>query len=118
MYLRASLLFAFVTFTFLRRSLADLEFIILHNNDLRARIKENRDESGYGYGGFARIARVVKEARRAAASGKAPPVLYLYAGDMYSVPVWRKPFGANLAIEFLNILQPDVAVRKIYHLQL
>lgn len=90
-----------------------LELLILHNNDLRARMGENTNELGNSYGGFARISHIVKEARLAASQSRGPPVLYLYAGDTYTGPVWRNRLGTNLAVEFLNILRPDVAVSKI-----
>ncbi|GJQ84629.1 hypothetical protein Trydic_g12659 [Trypoxylus dichotomus] len=95
-----------------RRSCADIEFLILHNNDLHGRIEGAVDKYGNHYGGYGRIAHVVKEARRAARNKQGPPVLYLYAGDTYLQPVWRSRFGANVAIEFLNLLRPDVAVRS------
>ncbi|CAH2092771.1 unnamed protein product [Euphydryas editha] len=64
-------------------------------------------EAGKCYGGFPRVAHVVKEARKAAASGEGPPVLYLNAGDTYTGTAWFTIYKWKVAAEFLNALQPD-----------
>ncbi|CAK1586814.1 unnamed protein product [Parnassius mnemosyne] len=64
-------------------------------------------EAGKCYGGFPRVAHVVKEARKAAASGEGPPVLYLNAGDTYTGTAWFTIYKWKIAAEFINALQPD-----------
>ncbi|KAL0821636.1 hypothetical protein ABMA28_005077 [Loxostege sticticalis] len=93
------------------------ELLILHNNDMHARFEQTsqlsgtctaRDrEAGKCYGGFPRVAYVVKEARKAAASGEGPPVLYLNAGDTYTGTAWFTIYKWKIAAEFINALQPD-----------
>ncbi|XP_050348019.1 uncharacterized protein LOC126771897 [Nymphalis io] len=93
------------------------ELLILHNNDMHARFEQTSQlsgactvadrEAGKCYGGFPRVAHVVKEARKAAASGEGPPVLYLNAGDTYTGTAWFTIYKWKVAAEFLNALQPD-----------
>lgn len=64
---------------------------ILHNNDMHARFeqtnafssrcKEEDQENNKCYGGFARVAHLVRKYRNEADNGEIPPVLYLNAGD-------------------------------------
>ncbi|KAL4718668.1 hypothetical protein ACJJTC_000397 [Scirpophaga incertulas] len=93
------------------------ELLILHNNDMHARFEQTSQlsgtcttvdrDAGKCYGGFPRVATVVKEARKAAASGEGPPVLYLNAGDTYTGTAWFSIYKWKIAAEFLNALQPD-----------
>ncbi|XP_068617833.1 trifunctional nucleotide phosphoesterase protein YfkN-like [Battus philenor] len=95
----------------------NFELLILHNNDMHARFEQTSQlsgacttadrEAGKCYGGFPRVAYVVKEARKAAASGEGPPVLYLNAGDTYTGTAWFTIYKWKVAAEFLNALQPD-----------
>ncbi|XP_045774953.1 uncharacterized protein LOC123873896 [Maniola jurtina] len=95
----------------------NFELLILHNNDMHARFEQTSQlsgacttadrEAGKCYGGFPRVAHVVKEARKAAASGEGPPVLYLNAGDTYTGTAWFTVYKWKVAAEFLNALQPD-----------
>ncbi|CAG5033239.1 unnamed protein product [Parnassius apollo] len=95
----------------------NFELLILHNNDMHARFEQTSQmsgactiadrEAGKCYGGFPRVAYVVKEARKAAASGEGPPVLYLNAGDTYTGTAWFTIYKWKIAAEFLNALQPD-----------
>lgn len=95
----------------------NFELLILHNNDMHARFEQTSQlsgactiadrEAGKCYGGFPRVAHVVKEARKAAASGEGPPVLYLNAGDTYTGTAWFTIYKWKIAAEFLNALQPD-----------
>ncbi|XP_061379082.1 protein 5NUC-like isoform X5 [Danaus plexippus] len=95
----------------------NFELLILHNNDMHARFEQTSQlsgacttldrEAGKCYGGFPRVATVVKEARRKAASGEGPPVLYLNAGDTYTGTAWFTIYKWKVAAEFLNALQPD-----------
>ncbi|XP_022118300.2 uncharacterized protein LOC110995442 [Pieris rapae] len=93
------------------------ELLILHNNDMHARFEQTSQlsgacttadrDAGKCYGGFPRVAHVVKEARKAAESGEGPPVLYLNAGDTYTGTAWFTIYKWKIAAEFLNALQPD-----------
>ncbi|CAG9564828.1 unnamed protein product [Danaus chrysippus] len=95
----------------------NFELLILHNNDMHARFEQTSQlsgacttldrEAGKCYGGFPRVATVVKEARRKAESGEGPPVLYLNAGDTYTGTAWFTIYKWKVAAEFLNALQPD-----------
>ncbi|CAK1555864.1 unnamed protein product [Leptosia nina] len=95
----------------------NFELLILHNNDMHARFEQTSQlsgacttadrDAGKCYGGFPRVAHVVKEARKAAASGEGPPVLYLNAGDTYTGTAWFTIYKWKIAAEFLNALQPD-----------
>ncbi|KAJ2945529.1 hypothetical protein O0L34_g346 [Tuta absoluta] len=64
-------------------------------------------EAGKCYGGFPRVATVVKEARLKAATGQGPPVLYLNAGDTYTGTAWFTIYKWKIAAEFINALNPD-----------
>ncbi|KAG6455117.1 hypothetical protein O3G_MSEX009026 [Manduca sexta] len=100
-----------------RSSDGNFELLILHNNDMHARFEQTSQHSGSCtkadreakkcYGGFARVAHVVKEARAAAKSGAGPPVLYLNAGDTYTGTAWFTIYKWRIAAEFINALQPD-----------
>uniref|UniRef100_A0A2A4K740 Protein 5NUC n=1 Tax=Heliothis virescens TaxID=7102 RepID=A0A2A4K740_HELVI len=93
------------------------ELLILHNNDMHARFEQTSQrsgtctvadrEAGKCYGGFPRVAHVVKEARQAALNGQGPPVLYLNAGDTYTGTAWFTIYKWRIAAEFVNALQPD-----------
>ncbi|XP_075980816.1 trifunctional nucleotide phosphoesterase protein YfkN-like [Anticarsia gemmatalis] len=95
----------------------NFELLILHNNDMHARFEQTSQrsgacttadrEAGKCYGGFPRVAHVVKEARRAAQTGEGPPVLYLNAGDTYTGTAWFTIYKWKIAAEFVNALQPD-----------
>ncbi|XP_047991994.1 protein 5NUC-like isoform X4 [Leguminivora glycinivorella] len=95
----------------------NFELLILHNNDMHARFEQTSQlsgvcttadrEAGKCYGGFPRVATVVKEARRKAASGEGPPVLYLNAGDTYTGTAWFTIYKWKIAAEFINALRPD-----------
>ncbi|CAH0720389.1 unnamed protein product, partial [Brenthis ino] len=100
----------------------NFELLILHNNDMHARFEQTSQlsgactiedrEAGKCYGGFPRVAYVVKEARRAAAAGEGPPVLYLNAGDTYTGTAWFTIYKWKIAAEFLNALQPDAVINS------
>lgn len=100
-------------------SAGEFELEILHNNDMHSRFEETNKLSGtcpkkaggMCYGGFARVAHVVRQARAAAAAGKGPPVLYLNAGDTYTGTSWFTVHRWRIAAEFLNLLKPDAIVR-------
>ncbi|GJQ84628.1 hypothetical protein Trydic_g12658 [Trypoxylus dichotomus] len=88
----------------------EFEMIVLHNNDMHARFEQTKDSiDGRYVGGFARVATVVRQARKDAAAGKEPPVLYLNAGDTYTGTIWFSVHRWKIAARFLNALKPDVA---------
>lgn len=69
----------------------NFKLTILHNNDMHARFEQTnafssrcKDEDrsqNKCYGGFARVAHLVRKYRTEAQNGEIPPVLYLNAGD-------------------------------------
>ncbi|KAH8400484.1 hypothetical protein KR222_001500, partial [Zaprionus bogoriensis] len=92
------------------------EFIILHNNDMHGRFDQTNVnsetcppedvENNKCYGGFARVAYLVRKYREEAKNG-GTPVLYLNAGDTYTGTAWFTIFKDKIASDFLNKLQPD-----------
>ncbi|CAB3246864.1 unnamed protein product [Arctia plantaginis] len=108
---------AFTSASIVKPSGENFELLILHNNDMHARFEQTSQlsgacttadrEAGKCYGGFPRVAHVVKEARRAAQTGEGPPVLYLNAGDTYTGTAWFTIYKWKIAAEFINALQPD-----------
>lgn len=73
----------------------NFKLIILHNNDMHARFEQTNaasarctaedQENNRCYGGFARVAHVVRDYRKRAEAGEVPRVLYLNAGDTYDL---------------------------------
>lgn len=102
----------------------NLELLILHNNDMHGRFEETSPRSGKCQpedkilqncvGGFARVARVIRQARKAAQEGKGPQVLYLNGGDTYTGTPWFSVHKSKIVAEFLNLLEPDAVVRIVY----
>ncbi|VVC93228.1 unnamed protein product, partial [Leptidea sinapis] len=84
------------------------ELLILHNNDMHARFEQTSQLSGACTTADRDAGKCyVKEARKAAASGQGPPVLYLNAGDTYTGTAWFTIYKWKIAAEFLNALEPD-----------
>lgn len=88
-------------------------FHIVHTNDMHARFEETSRLSapicpekdaaaGKCYGGFARIATLVRQARNSST-----PTLFLNAGDTYQGSVWYNVYKWEVVAKFLNILAPD-----------
>lgn len=85
---------------------------IVHTNDMHARFEETSRLStpcvpqdakrGKCYGGFARIATLVREARNSDV-----PALFLNAGDTYQGTVWYNIYKWEIVTKFLNLLAPD-----------
>ncbi|KAK7872913.1 hypothetical protein R5R35_004233 [Gryllus longicercus] len=94
----------------------DFQLRLLHTNDMHARFDETNAASGdcneelrakgKCYGGFARVARVVKDARKEAADG-GPATLFLNAGDTYQGTVWFTVHKHRIVTAMLNRLAPD-----------
>lgn len=86
--------FTTVSTTKIGNNSAALELILLHNNDIHGRFDESTSFRTYCteddiqenkcFGGFPRIATVVKEYRNAYGNGNGPPVLYVNAGDTFT----------------------------------
>ncbi|XP_034952456.1 protein 5NUC-like [Chelonus insularis] len=85
---------------------------VLHTNDMHARFEETSALSGRClpeearankcYGGFARIATLVRQARNSGV-----PTLFLNAGDTFYESVWFTVHKWKIASKFLNLLKPD-----------
>nr|XP_033336682.1 protein 5NUC-like [Megalopta genalis]XP_033336683.1 protein 5NUC-like [Megalopta genalis]XP_033336684.1 protein 5NUC-like [Megalopta genalis] len=85
---------------------------ILHTNDMHARFEqtsrfsaicsENDANEGKCYGGFARLATLIREARRSSV-----PSLFLNAGDTYQGSIWYNVYKWKVVAKFLNLLAPN-----------
>ncbi|XP_043280617.1 protein 5NUC-like [Venturia canescens] len=85
---------------------------IVHTNDMHSRFDETsalstkclmRDAAARKcYGGFARIATLVRQARKSTT-----PTLFLNAGDTYQGSIWFNVHKWRIVSKFLNILSPD-----------
>lgn len=95
---------------------ANLDLLVLHNNDMHARFEQTSTSSITCWsgvpcvGGFARVAHVVREARRMAREGRGRPVLFLNAGDTYTGTAWFAVHKWKIAADFLNALELDAMV--------
>ncbi|KAF2901118.1 hypothetical protein ILUMI_05069, partial [Ignelater luminosus] len=95
----------------------NLDLLILHNNDMHGRFEETSARSGKCQpedkklqncvGGIARVAHVIRQARKAAQEGKGPQVLYLNGGDTYTGTPWFSVHKWKIVVEFLNLLEPN-----------
>ncbi|XP_068143748.1 protein 5NUC [Drosophila tropicalis] len=88
-----------------------VKFSIIHNNDMHARYdpvaanygkcKKSDDAMGLCFGGFARVATIIKEAR---SNGS---VLYLNAGNTFQGTAWFTVYHGQMVAEMMNMLKPD-----------
>ncbi|XP_059608975.1 protein 5NUC-like [Phlebotomus argentipes] len=88
------------------------ELIILHNNDMHARFDQTNAQSNACrqqeeldskcYGGFARVATIVRKYR-----ADNNNVLFLNAGDTYTGTPWFTLYNNVISSEMMNILHPD-----------
>lgn len=107
-----------VVFLFNHVIAENFDLLILHTNDMHARFEETSRTSGTCsqpgtgkcVGGFARVAEVVKSARKAAREGKGRQVLFLNAGDTFTGTVWFGVHKTQIAVDFMNLLAPDAMV--------
>ncbi|CAK9817342.1 Protein 5NUC [Anthophora quadrimaculata] len=86
---------------------------ILHNNDMHSRFEQTSKlstvcakkeaEAGECYGGFARIATLIRQARKSSI-----PCLFLNAGDTYQGSTWFTVYKWKVVSKFLNLLAPNV----------
>ncbi|XP_008555623.2 protein 5NUC [Microplitis demolitor] len=85
---------------------------IVHTNDMHSRFEEvsalstrclsSYAEKGKCYGGFARIATLVRKAKNSTI-----PTLFLNAGDTYQGTVYYTVHKWKIVSKFLNLLKPD-----------
>ncbi|XP_014477407.1 PREDICTED: protein 5NUC-like [Dinoponera quadriceps] len=89
----------------------DFTIRIVHTNDMHARFEETSklstactpkdSKEGKCYGGFARIATLVRQAR------SQRPTIFLNAGDTYQGTAWYNVYKWVAPAVFLNLLKPD-----------
>ncbi|XP_068454797.1 5'-nucleotidase isoform X2 [Clinocottus analis] len=87
------------------------ELVLLHTNDVHARVEETSQLSGKCGGGgacFAGVARRATAVRRARAAGG--NVLLLDAGDQFQGSVWFNYYKGAEAAHFMNALRYDAMV--------
>lgn len=98
--------------------LCDIQFVVLHTNDMHGRFEETERNSGTCkesnrgktcVGGFARLSYEVSRIRNCTA-GSGKEVLFVNAGDTYTGTSWFTLFKSNITIEFMNALHFDVMV--------
>ncbi|XP_076655234.1 protein 5NUC [Halictus rubicundus] len=85
---------------------------IVHTNDMHARFEQTsrlsgicskKDASqGKCYGGFARIATLIRQARQSSV-----PCIFLNAGDTYQGSMWFNVYKWKIVAKFLNLLAPN-----------
>nr|XP_022900876.1 apyrase-like [Onthophagus taurus] len=84
----------------------DVNFTILHINDLHAHFDE-LNEGGKVFGGVSRISHLVNEFRKDADLKKSPPVFFLIAGDVFFGTVWFSLRRWKIVSDYVNLLEPD-----------
>ncbi|XP_056283485.1 5'-nucleotidase isoform X2 [Pseudoliparis swirei] len=92
-------------------SSADWDLVLLHTNDVHARVEETSELSGTCGGGgrcFAGVARRAAAVRRVRAAE--PRVLLLDAGDQFQGSVWFNYYKGAEAAHFMNALRYDAMV--------
>lgn len=92
----------------------DEEFTIriVHTNDMHARFEETSQlstactpadsKAGKCYGGFARIATLIRQAK-----SELPSTIFLNAGDTYQGTAWYNVYKWKAVTWFMNLLAPD-----------
>jgi len=103
---------------------ADLDLVLMHANDMHARFDETdlycnecrEDDASLGhcYGGFARVAKFVRDERRLA-NESGLPSLFLVAGDTFQGTPYYSLFHWEPVVDFINQLRPDVMVAIDYY---
>jgi 5'-nucleotidase len=98
---------------------ADLDLVLLHTNDMHSRFDEtdiycnecrkNDAVNGRCYGGFARVAQVVKDEKKKAEE-KNLTSLFIVAGDTFQGTPYFTFFKWQAVVDFIKQLQPDVMV--------
>lgn len=90
------------------------DLVLLHTNDVHARVEETSVNSGKCggsgscFGGVARRATAIQRVR-----SSEPHVLLLDAGDQFQGTVWFNVFKGAEAARFMNRLRYDVMVRRL-----
>nr|XP_031832592.1 protein 5NUC-like [Nomia melanderi]XP_031832593.1 protein 5NUC-like [Nomia melanderi]XP_031832594.1 protein 5NUC-like [Nomia melanderi] len=87
---------------------------IVHTNDMHSRFEQTSRLSslcspkdakeGKCYGGFARMATLIRQARQSSV-----PCIFLNAGDTYQGSIWYNVYKWKIVAKFLNLLAPDAA---------
>ncbi|XP_053983325.1 protein 5NUC-like [Hylaeus volcanicus] len=90
----------------------ELTLRIVHTNDMHSRFEQTSKlssvcsqkeaEAGKCYGGFARIATLIRQARQSSI-----PCIFLNAGDTYQGSVWYNVYKWKVVAKFLNLLAPN-----------
>ncbi|XP_012538707.2 protein 5NUC [Monomorium pharaonis] len=92
----------------------DEEFTIriVHTNDMHSRFEETsqlstpctpaNSKAGKCYGGFARIATLIRQAK-----SESPSTIFLNAGDTYQGTAWYNVYKWKAVTWFMNLLAPD-----------
>lgn len=95
-----------------------IDIVVLHTNDMHARFEEiTRTGSTCRAGdtcmaGYSRVAHEVRRIKNVTASENNKEVLFVNAGDTYTGTVWFALYQANITVDFMNALSPDVVVSK------
>ncbi|XP_043482666.1 protein 5NUC-like [Leptopilina heterotoma] len=111
--LRVFILILFITCVSIHALPVDeFELRILHSNDMHARFEETSElssictakqsKAGKCFGGFARIATLIRQARKSSDN-----TLFLNAGDTYQGTILFTVHKWKIVSKFLNILNPD-----------
>jgi len=92
--------------------------VVLHNNDMHARFEQTNGQSGRCaqkhlstsdcFGGFARVAQVVKDIK-----AKEPHVLFLNAGDTYQGTTWYTVHKWKVVAHFIQMIGLDAMVCEL-----
>ncbi|KAG8338399.1 hypothetical protein J6590_000062 [Homalodisca vitripennis] len=102
-------------------AVAELDFLLLHTNDMHARFQQTDKysgicgnmTSGLCYGGFARLhAEAVR--RKQEAANKGLPKIFLNAGDSYQGTPFYTFYKWRIVAKFVNMLGMDVMGKKQY----
>lgn len=97
------------------RAAADTTLRIVHFNDVHARVEpagkfqgvcpEEDLDAGKCYGGFAKVATIIKEKR-----AEGDDVLVLDAGDEFMGTIWNTVYKGEAAARILNSMKVDAMV--------
>lgn len=110
--MRVHVLLALLPLLSLLPSSSSFELVLLHTNDVHARVEETSEwagtcrQGGACFGGVARRATAVQRLREEGAQ-RGAPVLLLDAGDQFQGTVWFSFYKGREAAEFMNLLQYD-----------
>ncbi|XP_041563330.1 protein 5NUC isoform X2 [Drosophila elegans] len=102
--------------------ISGFKLTLLHTNDMHSwydpisvkgrKCKSGDSKNGLCFGGFGRVASVVKEARKLDKSGS--PVLYLNGGDSFQGTPWFSVYRGKMVAQMLNMLAPDAMTLGVH----